>query len=192
MLGRVRVGSKISLLPRLPQHIETIYGWYDDPSFFSHLEPPALDQFDERYEKRADDRDWTLWSIVPGHSSLGFAENLDQEDEADVIGITELTDFVGPGSSLSSFMYIIPSERGKDYGTEATRLRAGYAFEMLDLELLETTTETANLAAQKALENAGYRRTGVRPHAFQQNGKWQDLYYYALLREWWQGKTISS
>ncbi len=44
------------------------------------------------------------------------------------------------------------------------RLRAAYAFDFLDQEVLQTTTDQENGAARRVLEKAGYQRTGWQPH----------------------------
>lgn len=86
---------------------------------------------------------------------------------------------------MESMLYLIPSARGKGYGTEAVRLRARYGFEYLSLEVMQTTIDQENVAARRILEKAGYRRTGWRPHYTRRGGQWRDLDVYALTRDWW-------
>lgn len=186
MLGRKRSGNRISLIPRMPEHIETIYSWWDDPGFYPQWEPTTFDQYFERYEERAKDADWSLWTVVVNGDP---AEPIDEEDGESygpqIIGMTEMSDFARQ-TCFNSFLYLVPLARGHGHGTEAIQLRTSYGYEMLDLELMETTTEIENISAQHALERAGYRQTGTRPHAFRDNGVWQDLYLYAIIREWWE------
>ncbi|MBV9280842.1 MAG: hypothetical protein JOZ41_12235, partial [Chloroflexi bacterium] len=113
MLGRGQSGERISLVPRLPEHIDTIYGWFDDPEFFPRMEPTTFDQYVERYERHAKDNDYTLWSIVSAPDVPGFDWNGDGEEGPEIIGITELVDFTGDRGCLSSFLYIVPSARGQ-------------------------------------------------------------------------------
>jgi len=191
MLGRKRVGEKTSLVPRVPEHVEFIYDWWlEYPDFYPGREFPTIDQYTERYEKRAGDNDWTLWSVVVDRQGEDGDPSLDEEDGPEIVGITELGDF-DAHSCFESFLFIVPEARGRGYGSEAVQLRTAYAYEDLDVELLETTTEVRNVAVQRVLEQAGYRRTGQRPHAFRENGQWQDVYFYVIVREWWETHRAS-
>jgi RimJ/RimL family protein N-acetyltransferase len=78
---------------------------------------------------------------------------------------------------------LLPSARGKGYGTEAQRLLAGYLFETTALHRVEASTDVANLAEQRSLEKAGYRREGIQRGAQFRAGVYHDLVTYALLRE---------
>ena len=47
----------------------------------------------------------------------------------------------------------------RGYGTDAVRTLLGYAFEELELRRMYLHTLTSNIRAQRAFENAGFRRT---------------------------------
>ncbi len=92
----------------------------------------------------------------------------------------------GPSPSSDAWnigIELLPSARGKGYGTEAQRLLAGYLFETTALHRVEASTDVANLAEQRSLEKAGYRREGIQRGAQFRAGAYHDLVTYALLRE---------
>ncbi len=78
---------------------------------------------------------------------------------------------------------LIPSARGRGYGSEAQRLLADYLFETTDLHRVEASTDVENVPEQRSLEKAGFRREGVQRGAQFRAGAYHDLVTYARLRE---------
>ncbi len=78
---------------------------------------------------------------------------------------------------------LIPSARGRGYGTQAQRLLADYLFETTDLYRVEASTDVANLAEQRSLEKAGFRREGIMRGAQFRAGAYHNLVGYARLRD---------
>ena len=56
---------------------------------------------------------------------------------------------------------VVPQARGRGIGSAALTLVSTWALERLPLRRLQVMAETANLAALRIAENAGYRREGV-------------------------------
>ena len=78
---------------------------------------------------------------------------------------------------------LIASARGMGLGAEAQRLLADYLFAATDINRVEASTDVENLAEQRSLEKAGYRREGVLRRAQFRCGAYHDLAYYSRLRE---------
>jgi RimJ/RimL family protein N-acetyltransferase len=78
---------------------------------------------------------------------------------------------------------LIPEARGKGYGTEAQRQVAAYLFETTDVNRVEASTDVDNLAEQRSLEKAGYRREGVQRGAQYRAGRFHDLITYSRTRD---------
>jgi diamine N-acetyltransferase len=77
-----------------------------------------------------------------------------------------------------------PTDRGKGYGTEATRLMLDYAFTGLDLHSAMLTCYAFNQAGQRAYEKAGFRLCGRRRECHLMGGKlWDELYMECLASE---------
>ena len=56
---------------------------------------------------------------------------------------------------------LAPEFRGRGYGSEAQRLLARYLFAHTQANRIEATTESTNVAEQRALEKAGFTREGI-------------------------------
>ena len=77
---------------------------------------------------------------------------------------------------------IVPEARGRGYGTEAQRLVAAYLFETTAVNRVEASTDVENVAEQRSLEKAGFRREGIMRGAQFRAGAYHDLVLYSRLR----------
>jgi RimJ/RimL family protein N-acetyltransferase len=77
---------------------------------------------------------------------------------------------------------LFPEHRGKGLGTAAQRLLAEYLFATTLVNRLQAITDVENLAEQKALERAGFRREGIMRGLAFDRGRWHDGVLYARLR----------
>ncbi len=83
-------------------------------------------------------------------------------------------------------MYLIPCERRKGYGTEATQIMVDYLFLTKDIPRIQAVTSVKNRASQRALEKAGFQREGILRRAlWAGNGQWTDGYMYSVIKEEW-------
>jgi len=78
---------------------------------------------------------------------------------------------------------LVPEARGHGYGTEAQRQLAAYLFATTGVNRVEASTDVENLAEQRSLEKAGYRREGIMRGAQHRAGGYHDLVIYARLRD---------
>ncbi len=77
---------------------------------------------------------------------------------------------------------LLPEARGHGYGTQAHRLLVRYLFAHTTVNRIEASTETGNIAEQKALEKAGFRPEGVMRGIRWRGGTWRDEVLYSILR----------
>ncbi len=77
---------------------------------------------------------------------------------------------------------IVPEHRGRGHGARAQRMLAELLFATTDANRVEATTDVRNVAEQRALERAGFRREGVLRGAQHRGGRWHDLVLYSRLR----------
>jgi len=77
---------------------------------------------------------------------------------------------------------MLPEARGRGDGTEAHRLLARYLFAHTPAHRIQASTETGNLAEQRALEKAGFTREGINRGIGWRDGEWRDGVTYSLLR----------
>jgi [ribosomal protein S5]-alanine N-acetyltransferase len=93
------------------------------------------------------------------------------------------TKTAGPeGGCLDIGALLLPEHRGKGFGTTAQRLLAEYLFATTLANRLQAITDVENLAEQKALEGAGFRREGLLRGLVFDRGRWHDGVLYAQLR----------
>jgi RimJ/RimL family protein N-acetyltransferase len=85
---------------------------------------------------------------------------------------------------------LVPSERGKGYGAEATQLMVDYLFLSKNIVRIQTTTNVANKEAQKTLKKVGFKAEGtIRKLSFVR-GEWRDKILYDILIEEWKEPKI--
>jgi RimJ/RimL family protein N-acetyltransferase len=78
------------------------------------------------------------------------------------------------------------SEWDKGYGTEATRLVIGYAFETLNLNRVELHVHESNARGIRSYEKVGFRKEGVLRQESYRMGRYWDTIVMAILRDDWQ------
>jgi ribosomal-protein-alanine N-acetyltransferase len=76
----------------------------------------------------------------------------------------------------------MPEYRGKGLGAAAQRLLATYLFSTTIAHRLQASTDVENIAEQRALERAGFRREGLMRGVAFVAGRWRDGYLYSRLR----------
>jgi RimJ/RimL family protein N-acetyltransferase len=78
---------------------------------------------------------------------------------------------------------LFPEHRGRGLGPAAQRLLAEYLFATTLANRLQAITDVENLAEQRALERAGFRREGIMRGLAFDRGRWHDGVLYARLRD---------
>jgi ribosomal-protein-alanine N-acetyltransferase len=71
--------------------------------------------------------------------------------------------------------------RGRGVATAALRLVIREAFEEVHLHRLDAGALVTNVASQRVLEKAGFRRIGIFEKHFYENGEWHDYAWYELI-----------
>ncbi len=94
------------------------------------------------------------------------------------------------GKLLEIGYSLVPNERGKGYCTEAVRIMVDYLFLSRETMRIQASTDTRNLASQKVLEKAGFKKEGTMRKYFFIRGETRDAYLYSILREEWKEPKI--
>jgi len=85
---------------------------------------------------------------------------------------------------------MLSSERGKGYCSEAVKIMVDFLFLSKDIVRIQAHTDTENVASQRVLEKAGFKKEGVvRKQSFVR-GEWRDNCLYSILREEWKEPRI--
>jgi RimJ/RimL family protein N-acetyltransferase len=78
---------------------------------------------------------------------------------------------------------LLPEFRGRGVGWRAQAMLVDYLFEHTPVVRIEAGTQTDNIAEQKALEKAGFRREGVQRAIEFRAGAWRDGVVYSRIRD---------
>lgn len=85
---------------------------------------------------------------------------------------------------------VVRLERAKGYGTEAVQMIVDYLFLSKDAARIQAFTNVRNLASQRVLEKAGFKREGTLRKAGFVRGQTTDAYLYGIVREEWEEPKI--
>jgi RimJ/RimL family protein N-acetyltransferase len=77
---------------------------------------------------------------------------------------------------------LFPEHRGHGIGTQAQRLLVEYLFATTPANRAQAGTEAGNVAEQRALEKAGFKREGVMRGLYFRAGAWRDSVLYGITR----------
>lgn len=166
-------GKQVRLVPYdADRHFENFYQWINDPDLTATLgvlgTPLTRDQQIETMARLTAHGTYfvieTLAGIHLGASSIFNVNSIDRT------GVT--------GSFIGS-----PEHRGKGYGTEASILRARYAFEKLNLRLLKSEYQAGNLASEQMQLKTGYLEYGRLENAVWKDGAYRTMVFMALTNE---------
>jgi RimJ/RimL family protein N-acetyltransferase len=168
-------GKNVNLRTVEKEDLPLLLDWFDSLEFAGkynplHAQEPRA-EFEKRYDKLGSEEKWFLIERKDG-SKIGF------------IGQFAVRSYWEIGYVL------IPSERGKDYCTEAVQLMVDYLFLSKDIVRIQAGTHIENVASQKVLEKAGFKREGLMRKEMFAWGKWADTYIYSILREEWKEPGI--
>lgn len=122
---------------------------------------------------------------VTGPVRSSLLSVLDAETGALLGGVSwHAVDYGGTVSSSAWNIGIalLPEARGRGAGTLAQRMLVDHLFATTELDRIEASTDVDNLAEQRALEKAGFRREGVLRGAQLRGGIRRDLVHYGLVR----------
>ena len=152
--------------------------WLNKPEFIGEYNPLrqiSKTEIEKDYDKR----------------SLEQTEFLIEKKDGSKIGY--MWHFTHPFVKLLEIGYfLVPSERGKGYCTEAIKIMADYLFLSKDIVRIQAHTDTRNKASQKVAEKAGFKKEGTIRKAMFIRGEWRDLFLYSILREEWKApKTLT-
>jgi RimJ/RimL family protein N-acetyltransferase len=177
------VGTKVYLRPLEREDAPVLVPWFNDPEVTRTLRrylPLALREEQDFIEKL-------------GQNEHNLAVGIALRDSDRLIGGTGFHD-MDFRNRHASFGILIGEkmEWGKGYGTEATALMVGYAFETLNLNRVWLHVYEHNPKAMRAYEKVGFRREGVLRQDCYREGRYWDTIVMAILREEWaalQSKT---
>ena len=169
-------GEKVRLRPVEERDLPKFVRWLGDRELTRWLGaisgPPTLEEEYEWWHDKRSDPDSVLWAI----------ETLDGR----LAGTVELRLALRAERAELGIAIQDKTQWNKGLGTDAVRLVVDYAFEELNLNRVELTTDEGNTRAIRCYEKVGFVREGLlRKHRLV-DGRFSNTVAMSILREEWQ------
>ncbi len=173
-------GGSVDLRVAQRDDLDLLHKWYNDSGFFGEHEPIATPVTREAVEREV---------LEPKAHNGDRATFLILKKDGTAIG--DINYRGGTHSVPVEIGYaLIPTERGKGYGTEAIMVLVDYIFLAKDIPRIQATTLTDNTPSQRALEKAGFKREGEMRSSSWVRGSWRNDYLYSITRDDWAGPRV--
>jgi RimJ/RimL family protein N-acetyltransferase len=173
-VSKLLEGKNVNLKVVEREDLTLLAEWSNDSEFlgrFIWLPQQSRTEWEKRYDSLTSDTKWF------------FIEKKDGTKIGTVFHFSI-------GNLMEIGYALIPSERGKGYSSEAVEIIVDYLFLSKQLMRVQAITDIDNLASQRVLEKAGFKKEGVlRKSAFIRGG-WRDGCLFSILREEWKEPKI--
>ncbi len=171
------VGRLVALRRPEPGDVDAVVRWYRDPEIARltryQTRPMTQAEVERFFQTRMLAQDALAYAIV-------------ELPTWRLIGFTTFSALDGDNGSV--MFHITIGERdawGRGFGTEATELMVGHAFERLGLHRVGLTVFSYNLRAISAYEKAGFSIEGKLRDAIQREGLYFDEVQMGILADEW-------
>lgn len=172
-------GKRISLKLSSPENAEDFLAYYlENREFLREFEPHRDKEFFTLAGQRK--------SLDESYKNYlnGLAINFGIYHEGKLIGKVQLSNLVYGGFRSANLGYALHKDyEGKGLMQDALETVIDYAFDELMLHRLEASTLLHNVRSQNALKRQGFKLVGINEKYLYINGKWQDHYTFALIKE---------
>lgn len=169
-------GQKVRLRPAEEDDLPLFVEWLADQEVTRWLaaigEPPTLEDEYEWWHDKRSDPDSILWAI----------ETMDGR----LVGTTELRLTLRAERAELGIAIHDKTWWNRGLGTETVRLVVDYAFEELNLNRVELTTDEENARAIRCYEKVGFVREGLLRQHRLVDGRFGNTVVMAILRADWQ------
>jgi RimJ/RimL family protein N-acetyltransferase len=171
-------GKNVNLRVMEKEDLPLFAEWINKPEFFGEYNPLR------QTSKTEIEKDFDKSTL----EETGF---IIEKKEGSKIGFICHFILVHPAGKLLEIGYsLVPNERGKGNGTEAVEIMVDYLFLSKDIMRVQACTDTRNVASQKVLEKAGFKKEGAMRKYLFLRGEPRDAYMYSILREEWKEPKI--
>ncbi len=175
---RLLEGTNVNLRVMEKEDLPLFAEWINKPEFFGEYNPLR------QTSKAEIEKDFDKSTL----EETGFVV---EKKDGSKIGFICHFILVHPAGRLLEIGYsLVPGERGKGNGTEAVEIMVDYLFLSKDIMRVQACTDTRNLASQKVLEKAGFKKEGTMRKYLFLRGEPRDAHMYSILREEWKKPRI--
>ena len=138
-------GKNVNLRVFEKEDLPLLTDWYNDLEFFG--------EFVWLLQKSRMEREkW--YDTLPSDAKLFFIEKKNSKKIGTIAHFLE-------GTLLEIGYFLVPSERGKGYCSEAAKMMVDYLFLSKDTVRVQAHTDVRNEASQKVLEKVGFARARI-------------------------------
>jgi ribosomal-protein-alanine N-acetyltransferase len=171
-------GKNVNLRVMEKEDLPLFAEWVNKPEFFDEYNPLR------QMSKAEIEKDYDKGTL----EQTGFI--IEKKDGSKIGYICHFV-LVHPVGKLLEIGYsLVPSERGKGNGTEAVEIMVDYLFLSKGIMRVQACTDTRNVASQKVLERAGFKKEGTLRKYLFLRGELRDACLYSILREDWKEPKI--
>lgn len=161
-------GNKVDLTLVERGELQVLRDWFNDVDFVGEFEPfqqQTLSELEKGYDGKSEHNEFFV-----------------QKKDGTKIGTIV---YFKAGDQYGIGYMLVPGERGKGYGSEAVQMMVDYLFLHKNIVRIQAETHPANIASQRVLEKAGFKKEGIIRRSFFSRGVWRDTAMYSVLREEW-------
>ena len=154
------------------EDLSIVKGWDNDVGIMGEYEPIVQEtktDLEQQYDKLTEGQ-WFFIEKKDG-TKIGF-----------------IAHFATHGTVIT--YALLPDERGKGYGSEAVRIMVDYLFLSKDIVRIQAETHPQNIASQRVLETAGFKKEGIMRQSFFSRGVFRDTAMFSILRDEWKEPKI--
>jgi ribosomal-protein-alanine N-acetyltransferase len=167
-------GKSVNLRIMEKEDLNIVKEWVNDHEFIGEFSP-ILQETKASLEKQYDQLSEGQWFFV---------------EKKDRTRIGYVCHYLVGGKLAEIGYALIPSERGKGYGTEAVKVIVDYLFLSRSVVRIQVQTDDENRASQRILEKSGFRKEGIIRKSFFFRGEHRDQALFSILREEWKAPKI--
>ncbi len=169
-------GEKVRLVPLdMEKHFENCLRWVNDPEITEYLGLSELPM------TRLAEKEWFERACGVRETEIMFAiETLDGRHIGNS-GIHQVNHF--HKTAVTGTLIGEKDAWGHGYGTDASRARARYCFDILGLRLLMSEFLVGNVGSQRMQAKVGYVECGMVPGKYWKRGRYIDVVQTYLTKE---------
>lgn len=167
-------GEDVALHTVESEDLDFLQEHINDPAVRSHLTvttPTNRDQEETWFEEQ-----------VTGDEHINLLV-MGPDGPSGSVGLGPVND---PDGSAEIGLWIREADWGKGYGTEASRLLVGHAFDELRIHRIIAQVFEGNEASKRLWEKLGFRHESVHREAAYLGGEYVDLHRFAILEQEWR------
>jgi len=163
-------GKLVNLRVMEREDLPLVWEWVNDPEFggeFEPLEQVTMKELEKWFDNPRSNEQWFI---------------VEKKDKSKIGQIF----YTASGSHFEIGYRLIPCERNKGHCTEAVKILIDFLFLSKNTVRIQAKTNPKNIASQRVLEKAGFKREGLIRKDIFIRGQWQDGVLYSILRDDWQ------